>query len=307
MTATLEAPVKRNPHIERFSDRTIVSIYPIRCEKEMNSFRGFKRYILEAAPRGGWTTLEVGTSGQWVKDMSTVDQDNPTPGMRAVETPAFDEASELVRHWTSNTAGRGRPGIGLLPYGVNPPAPGEQASPEFARFLAELNAVQTEYAQWYVKDANDKKVKGEMKNIMDSTHRAMGRWLYGSGAEKFEWYGKTVYMETKQCFACSREIMAAALVCEHCSTNFIDWHLKYGTEPENDPAVAAALANVRKRNFAVDQPIADPINYGIELPKVELPTEPVAVEDELDGDLIPVSMAAKLQAQEEDEDKKKIG
>ena len=297
MTETATLP-KRNQHIERFADNIIVSIFPVRCEKQMNAINGFKQYVLDAAPRGGWSTLVVETSGQWLTDMSSVDESNPTPGMRMVETPAWDEANELVRHWTSNTAGgRGRPGIGLLPYGVQPPLPGEKASSEFASFLAELNAIQTEFAQYHVKDANDKKTKGDMRNITN-THREMAKWLFGDGAEKLDWYGKTTYMDTKSCIACSRQVISTALVCEHCGTNFIDWHIKYETEPENDQPVAAALARVRGKS-SQSAPIAPaPIDYGIELPKVEV-KDPIDVVEENDdeGEFIPAAMAEEIEAE----------
>ncbi len=189
-------------------------------------------YVLEAAPRDGYSVLAVFDAMQPTIGWS---QDGPkentfTPGHIPVDVVAND----LVNSWASQTIVSKdgyKPGIGIIAGEL--PTEAE---------LNHLREQQRAFFEFLVQDANDKHLLGEMKNITN-IHRHSAHWLLGEAAQQLPWYPKMEQRSVKDCPRCAKQILANALGCEHCSLDLVGWYERY-THLTPDPAVARFMAQI---------------------------------------------------------------
>lgn len=214
--------------IERPKNRDGSTPYPthgLTCDTE---------YALEAAPRDGYSVLAVFDA---LQPMTGWSQDGPkentlTPGHIPVDVVAND----LVNAWSSQTivSKHGyKPGIGLIAGEL--PTEAE---------LARLREQQRAFFEFLVQDANDKHLLGETKNITN-IHRSSAHWLLGEAAQQLAWYPKMEQRSVKDCPRCAKQILSAALGCEHCSLDLVGWYERY-THLKPDAAVALFMAAIPK-------------------------------------------------------------
>ena len=242
---TAAAPLQSQPFVNpQLWECTIVSIAPINTpEVELECQPGFKKFSVKAAPRDGWSTLRILPRIIILRDLTQVDESNPTPGARAVQQDALQVATALVDKWANNTIGNsGRLGVGILPVGASLPSEGEKPSGLFLEFLNDLKRDQTELAQGIVKQASDWFNSGKSAYIQQF-HRAIAMWLYGKNASKIKWVDNPGFAELKRCF-CSQEIPLDATVCPNCRTDLVLKHIERGTRPTDDSVVLAEIYNV---------------------------------------------------------------
>lgn len=252
MTAEASAPVisfaSTRPVAPTASRRTeirICSVYPVTRKATRRHSTNIQR------PDGSWgvtcdTTYEItGAKRDSYSLLACFDalalmtgwsSDGPrentlTPGHIPVEVVAND----LVNTWSAHTIaakeGHG-PGIGIIAGEI--PTDLE---------LANLRERQRAFFEWLIQDGNDKYLRGETKNITN-IHRSAAHWILGAAAEQLPWYPKMEQRQVKDCPRCAKQILAAALGCEHCSLDLIDWYEKY-THLTPDPAVSQFVTNHR--------------------------------------------------------------
>lgn len=220
---------------------TIYSVFPVKTEgKELSWVSGFKMYTMDAAPRDGYSKLVIEDAIQWIRDMSSVGDDNQQGSMAPAPVSAAIRADNLVTFWTSNTLGAKSgyaPGIGVFN--------GFEGSVEFKDFLATLRTSQEAFFRWLVQDASDKHTKGEAHNISD-LHRQAAKWLLDKGAERLPWYPKIEFADVKNCVACDAQIAAKAKKCQECSTDLVDYYTTKFMDPSGDPVIAAEIARIKE-------------------------------------------------------------
>ena len=243
---TTEAIIGQMPAVR------IVSVTPLAFRKQMQytytnngqSTPGFKWYELPAATRGEWTYCDVAPVMIYIPEFQ---EDNPQPIMSPRYADPVIRASDLVKDWAPighipDFGAGGSFGIEALPPGGKEPS---------AELLRTLTARNEDLANRFMAHANDLHRKGKANSIQ-TRHRAMVKWLLGNGAESLDWYGLKDFAALKPCPMCSKQIAAMALRCEHCQGDVLDWYLKYGLEPENDPHAASVLAKVRAKQQPQD-------------------------------------------------------
>lgn len=252
MTAESLAPVIQfastrpmAPTTNRRTEIRICSVYPATKKATRRHSTNIQR------PDGSWgvtcdTTYEINAAARdsysllacfdAMALMTGWSADGPkentlTPGHIPVEIVATD----LVNTWSAHTIaakeGHG-PGIGIIA--------GELPT---AQELAHLRERQRQFFEWLVQDGHDKYLRGETKNITN-IHRAAAHWLLGEAAQQLPWYPKMEQRQVKDCPRCAKQILAAALGCEHCSLDLIDWYEKY-THLTPDEAVSQFITNQR--------------------------------------------------------------
>lgn len=236
---------------------TICSVYPVRKEAErrhatlrpLNNGTGkygltcTTVYALEAAPRESYATLTVFDALTPITGWSEMGskENTLTPGHIPVQVVADD----LANTWSAQTIASKdgyKPGIGQIAGDV--PTEAE---------LAHLRAQQAAFFRFMVDDGNDKLLRGETKNITN-IHRNAAHWLLGEGARQLAWYPQNEQREVKDCPRCSRQILATALGCEHCSLDLVGWYDRY-THLTPDVFVAQFMANIPKVPPAVKPPV----------------------------------------------------
>lgn len=234
------------PTTKERSEIRICSVYPVRktarrrhsVVKEISPGKfGLTcdtEYIIEAAPRDGYRVLAVFDALQpqigWSPDGPK--ENTMTPGHIPVEVVAND----LVNTWASQTIASKdgyKPGIGII----------RGETPTEAE-LTHLREQQRAFFEYLVQDANDKHLRGETKNITN-IHRFAAFWLLGDAAQQLPWYPKMEQRSVKDCPRCAKQILEAALGCEHCSLDLIDWYTKY-THLSPDPFVTQFLERMTK-------------------------------------------------------------
>lgn len=195
--------------------RVIVSIFPIKCDLERDFGRTMKggrtRYVLEAAPRDGFTTLALHDSFQRVQDVMKSEIGKP----KFIGSPvsADELAADCMTHWVEQrigTASGFRPGIMKLPEGQTEPT---------AENLSDLNERQKAYADALILEANSMAAKHDWKNITD-LHRAMAVWRgYQTPLGQPDWVAQLGKGgEFKECVACYDKIDSRASICKNCHT-----------------------------------------------------------------------------------------
>lgn len=219
---------------------TIYSVFPVAPEaRQLSWFVGFKEYKIEAAPRDGYTKLEVEDTVQWIRDTSSFSDDNTNGDLKDAPVDSRQRAMDLVKHWTGNTVGAKSgytPGIAIFD--------GKEGTPEFDAFIENLRATQTLFFRWMVQDANDKHIQGQGANITD-LHRAAARWLLDKGAERLPWYPKIEFSDVKQCVACNAQIDRMAKKCPECQTDLVKYYLEYNLPTEDDPVVGDLATRIK--------------------------------------------------------------
>ncbi len=247
------------PTVKQRTEMRICSVYPVR-KTAIRRHSTIKRlahnkpdgspaygltcdteYVIEAAPRDGYSILAVFDALQAMTGWS---QDGPkentlSPGHIPVDVVAND----LVNTWAAQTIASKdgyKPGIGIIA--------GELPTEEE---LAKLREQQRAFFEFLVQCANDMHIGQESKNITN-IHRHSAHWLLGEAAQQLPWYPKMEQRSVKNCPRCARQILSAALGCEHCSLDLIAWYERF-THLTPDPAVAQFLV-------AVPQKAPDPRN-----------------------------------------------
>ncbi len=225
-------------------DVTIVSISPFPLGPyRMESHPGFKDYTMPAAERGEYSTMQVTPRIIHIRDMTSVDEENPTPGIRPIQQDAMQVAVAIESKWADTTLGNaGRLGVGILPPGAFLPGEGEKPSGEFLQFLAKLKADQESLARDAVKQASDWEANGKRLYITEF-HRTLAIWLYGKNANKIKWVENPGYSEMKRCF-CAQDIPLEATVCPVCRVDLPMKHIERGTRPADDPYVMEAITEI---------------------------------------------------------------
>ncbi len=173
-------------------------------------------YTIPAAPRDSYSILAVYDAMTpivgWSSDGPS--QNTITPG----HIPVRVVAEDLVQEWAGQTIaskeGHG-PGIGIVAGDI--PTPDE---------LAYLRERHRSFCEWLVHDGNDKLLQGKTGNITN-IHRLGAFWLLGEAAQQLSWYPKMDQRQVKDCPRCAKQILAAALGCEHCSLDLINWYEQY--------------------------------------------------------------------------------
>lgn len=229
----------------------IYSVYPAELPViELSWFAGFYPYHIAPADRDGYTKLEVVPTVQWVRDTSTINDENHNGDMRPAPIDHVMRAHDLANKWRGNTVGAKSgfsPGIAVYD--------GEEGTPQFDKFISDLRTSQQSFFQWLVQDANDKHIKGDNKDITD-LHRSAAKWLLESGAERLPWYPKIEKKTLKRCMACDEQIADNAKTCTHCRTDLIEWMVKYDLEESADPTVFPIAQKIKKaRAVAQNVPI----------------------------------------------------
>lgn len=229
------------PTTNRRSEIRICSVYPVTKKAERKHSHLIQRangtfglalttvYVLEAAPRDSYSLLAC-FDGLYAQ--TTFSPDGPRENtITPANIPVEVIASDLFNTWASHTIaakeGHG-PGIGIIA--------GELPTADELAFLREK---QRAFFEWLVQDGNDKYLRGETKNITN-IHRQAAHWLLGEAAQQLPWYPKMEQRQVKDCPRCAKQILAAALGCEHCSLDLIDWYSKY-THLTADPFVSQFL------------------------------------------------------------------
>lgn len=249
--ATMTAPPPQQQRSIPINTIKIVSIYPMKTTvKQLACEKGFEKFFIPPAPRGSFEIIEISDTYQWIRDLRQMGEGGrSTPGMEAVFTPAHARAESLIVEWTNNTlAAFGKPGIGIVPYGVEVPGIGQSPNdPGFEQFKALLNQLtetQTLCFQSLITDGNDRYHKGDAKNIQD-IHRKAAEWMYGDAAKSLPWFRKDTFNEMKKCIGCAQEIKKEALRCQHCSLDIVDYYMKYDMDSSGDPVVDAQIKRIK--------------------------------------------------------------
>lgn len=211
--------------------RVIVSIFPIKCDLERDfgpTMKGGRtRYVLEAAPKDGYTSLVLNDCFQRVQDVMKSEIGKP----RFIGSPvsADEIANDCMTHWVEQrigTASGFRPGIMKLPEG--------QATPTEADLFT-LNERQKAYSDALILEANGMAAKHDWKNITD-LHRAMAIWRgYQVPLGQSDWVAQLGKGgEFKECVECFSKIDARATKCKICMAP----QVSAATAPPVEPAKA---------------------------------------------------------------------
>ncbi len=212
----------------------IISLYPAALHRRIRHGR-MTDYFMAAAPRGSYAKLVVYDTQEW---MNRVSESTGKPDWIPAPIPAIEVARSLVQAWARNTLGNKSgfaPGVCII-----------EGEVPTDKELAELRSSQTNLFQWYILDGSAKHQRGEHTEITD-VHRLAARELLDKGAERLPWFPRIVFAEVKDCLACGKQIESRAKVCPDCSTNLVDWYVKYNLDattyplPNGDPVIAAFI------------------------------------------------------------------
>jgi hypothetical protein len=234
--------------------RTLVSVFPLECSRECRhatmepvtlpdgskrmKLGGIKRYVLPAAPKGGFSKLVVTGASDIGMDLLS---DPPVPLPRPI--PADDIANDLLIGFTlSNldaTVTRG-PGIFIA---TEPDPTDEQiaASPK----LEAARAKQEEYFRDLIHAGEELHARGKP---VTNLHRLAAIWM---GAEDRAWAKEITEKRTKACAACGESILSAATVCRYCQTNLVTWAMENSVEQASDPVVWARVQALQAQQSRV--------------------------------------------------------
>ena len=265
MSTQLVAPIENYaPGQYIIRKRQILSVFPLPCEQQLRTGPigtrvGFTTYTLPAAPKKGYSVIDVEDGQEFLMNWETKDL---TPVPKSCDILAAD----LVRMWTSGTMGAsrgGHPAIMVVPEEVKGLRPGvyDEApkDPACLKLYESLWAFQEKSFQDLVDEGTTMFNKQEQRNITD-LHREAARWL----GYTVPWITEHRLLNAqKTCPACAKEIMAAALVCEFCHENLPNFYESMGltVDAEKDPVVATFLeTRMKKRNPVVQTPVTPPIN-----------------------------------------------
>lgn len=193
-------------------------------------------YIMEAAPRDGYTTLTVLDTAQLVQNVAMPDSDYE---LMPAPIHAHQLRESLVQKWTAYTVGatsESRIGIGA----IVDAEPSEQE-------VEYLRKIQAHYFQYLVVQGDQHWRHGEVKNIID-LHFQAADWL--NVIDSHEWARGMQRREMKDCLACRNGIDAHAVVCEHCNKDlihFLDQEVDWLTDNEMAKVDPFAWSQVVKR------------------------------------------------------------
>lgn len=194
---------------EHFQARSkvIVSVFPIACELfrpyGLRQEGGRTKFVLEAAPKGGYTKLKIYDMWQYTQDIDA----SSASGRQVMNSFLVNVGSlvhDLIQHWAVQRIGTAlgfRPGIAVIE--------GEEPTDQE---LAALLAVQRGYFEGLYQEAKDLSARHEHKKIGDF-HRAASVWL----GHKEDWAAnRGESIDWKDCLACYSRIDARATVCKVC-------------------------------------------------------------------------------------------
>lgn len=225
------------PTVSETSEIRICSVYPVE-KRAVRRHNRYTEYVLHAAPRDGYALCAVFNTFELISQY----QETPIGLEQTIipgHIPVQVVATCLISEWSSQTiaskAGYG-PGIGQIA--------GETPKPEELNYLREK---QRKFFEYLVQDGNDKFLLGQTRDITN-IHRHSAHWLLGEAAQQLPWYPKMEQRSVKNCPRCAKQILAAALGCEHCSLDLIEWYDKYPHQTP-DPFVVQFLGTVRPVNL----------------------------------------------------------
>jgi hypothetical protein len=215
---------------------TIASVYPIACDAWRDyghtQAGGNHRFVLEAAPKDGYTTLTISDMWQRVQDVEVTGASGRQT-LKAFWVTVESLADDLYAHWAVHRIGTGggfRPGIKII--AGDTPTEAE---------LEEMRASQRGYFEGLWHEAVGMAAKHQWKFITD-THRAAARWL-GLDAPWVANIGTS--QDWKHCTACYEKIDARASVCKVCRS------------PQEAEAPVAVVAE-KPRRMPIPPPISAP-------------------------------------------------
>ncbi len=220
----------------------ICSVYPLEKSAERRH-KLYTKYVLPAAPRDAYSLCIVFDTYEAISTWNenpTGKEQHITPGHIPVQVVADDLVSSWSHQTIASQKGHG-PGIGQI----------KGDEPTEAE-LAHLRERQRAFFEWCIQDGNDKHLSGEQKNITH-IHRCAALWLLGEAAQQLSWYPKMEQRTVKNCPRCAKQILEAALGCEHCSLDLIDWYTKYPNR-KPDKFVALFLEEQRQAAMPVEPP-----------------------------------------------------
>lgn len=216
--------------------RTVLSVAPVRFRMAVNRARmvdgvlqpGDVEYVLEPAPRDGYSVCKIHDTFQFMRDFTSVNEFNPGGDIRPMPVTAERETHAFIQHCIGGNMGA-RSGVhpGVIECAGPEPTPEE---------IAKAREIHTVYARWMVNDGHAKFGRGELKEINEE-HRRNAEWL----GVNVPWKVELEQVQVKKCAACAEEIKSEALNCKHCSVFLPDFYKKAGLEPDTDMAVQAYL------------------------------------------------------------------
>jgi len=216
---------------------------------------GFYKVVIPEAPRDGYVKIPIFNAVYNSMIMTSIEHGDQ------LHVPQFQSARFIANSVLNIMTGpsamligqNGKPGIGLLPDGVEEFYPGTtDTTPEFNAFINSLRGEQSAMFNSWVQEAEGHYRAGQPEKITDR-HYLAAKWLYKDGIQEVPWYkiGHAEYKETKACRGCGKNIMQKATRCEHCSCDLVAWYVDYGMNPEqDDPALVvpykARMAKLEK-------------------------------------------------------------
>lgn len=178
----------------------IISIYPmtLTLERPWGTAVGryYTKYVIPAAPRDGYSFLEVEPAWQSVYYGEDI-------GYRWEMIPAEKVAADIVNSFTAHRLGSNTGAtIGLFVPATGKPTKEEleKARNQQELYFSNLFAMAEEF--WRT---------GQIRNISDEMRQA-ARWLN----RQAPWVEPFTAVDMKECPFCASKIMAKAVVCPHC-------------------------------------------------------------------------------------------
>ncbi len=219
--------------------KKIASVYPIQCDAERDygptQAGGRTKFILEAAPKDGYTTIELTDMWQAQHDFEGR-ANSGRQTMKAFFVDVDSLAADLYNQWAVQRVGTGtgyRPGIMIIA--------GETPTEDE---LAFMRAQQRGYFEGLWHEGNALAAAHKHKIIMD-THRQAAIWL-GQDAPWVANIGAS--NDWKKCVACREKIDIEATVCKVCRSPQVE---TYSPEPPVDTRKA--------KTPGIPPPIAPPL------------------------------------------------
>ena len=249
---------------------------------------GYNDYVLEAAPRDGYSLLKVEDGAVHQPDFSSGD-DRP-PGRIHVPQTGTEIALGLVDKWTGHgMIGAGQIDIALLPNEAIARFDADMRPVPSEEFLERLRKAQEPRAAAWVDKASDyHRTPGKSGGITEHMRDAC-RWLHGEAANRFDWMHAATMEANKKCVACGREILKAALACEHCQTNIPKFYMEAGYTLEEvreiDPAAGVAVTRINLKRSASIKPAAL-ARQRMDQGKSDPPAETPETSSDTEGDAI---------------------
>lgn len=228
--------------------RTVLSVYPLARQIEMKHLgvtlyslpeaendkiiirepmvfgRPIKDDVVKAVkPGDGYVLLNVYDTFQYIRDLMSDDTSATIP----MPIDAQTVGNSIVEIWGNPSMGvTFGPGIKLI-----------EGDAPTAEELTYVRDRQYNYFVALVQDGDSKERRGESHNITDVHRRA----CTSLGVER-PWNVRIRENQiTKPCPACARDILSAALVCQHCHVNLVKFYEEMGIDASGDSVVMDVL------------------------------------------------------------------